>query len=122
MSHPNLIIFYVNDVPRSTAFYRELFNVLPVEVSDGFAMFVLDNGLRFGVWQRQAVKPVVAATGGAMELAIPLTGERQVDDLYQRWSQDAMAIAQMPERMEFGYTFTALDPDGHRLRVYAPAL
>jgi hypothetical protein len=23
--------------------------------------------------------------------------------------------------MDFGYTFVALDPDGHRLRVYAPA-
>jgi hypothetical protein len=24
--------------------------------------------------------------------------------------------------MSFGRTFTALDPDGHRLRVYQPAL
>lgn len=122
MSHPNLIIFYVNDAPRSTAFYGELFNLQPVEATDGFAMFVLENGLRFGVWQRQEVKPAVAASGGAMELAIPVAGERQVNDIYQRWSQNAIAIAQTPEQMDFGYTFTALDPDGHRLRVYAPSM
>jgi predicted enzyme related to lactoylglutathione lyase len=32
-----------------------------------------------------------------------------------------MKIVQPPTRMEFGYTCTALDPDGHRLRVFAPA-
>jgi predicted enzyme related to lactoylglutathione lyase len=31
-----------------------------------------------------------------------------------------VAIAQKPVEMDFGYTFTALDPDGHRLRVFAP--
>ena len=25
-----------------------------------------------------------------------------------------------PTFMDFGYTFTAKDPDGHRLRVFAP--
>jgi predicted enzyme related to lactoylglutathione lyase len=30
-------------------------------------------------------------------------------------------VAQPPTRMDFGFTFLALDPDGHRLRVFAPA-
>ena len=25
-----------------------------------------------------------------------------------------------PTAMDFGFTFVALDPDGHRLRVFAP--
>ena len=29
-------------------------------------------------------------------------------------------IAQAPTRMDFGYTFLGLDPDGHRVRVFAP--
>lgn len=29
-----------------------------------------------------------------------------------------MEIVQAPEAMDFGYTFSGIDPDGHRLRVY----
>jgi len=30
-------------------------------------------------------------------------------------------VAQKPVDMDFGHTFVALDPDGHRLRVFAAA-
>jgi len=29
-------------------------------------------------------------------------------------------IIQEPVQMDFGYTFVATDPDGHRLRVFVP--
>ena len=32
-----------------------------------------------------------------------------------------LLASQPPVAMEFGQTFTALDPDGHRLRIYCPA-
>jgi hypothetical protein len=32
-----------------------------------------------------------------------------------------LRIIQEPVKMDFGFTFTAADPDGHRLRVFAPA-
>jgi len=32
-----------------------------------------------------------------------------------------LAIVQPPENLDFGRTFVALDPDGHRLRILAPA-
>ena len=32
----------------------------------------------------------------------------------------SLAIAQAPATLDFGHTFVALDPDGHRLRVFAP--
>jgi hypothetical protein len=32
----------------------------------------------------------------------------------------ALPIAQAPVEMDFGYPFTARDPDEHRLRVFAP--
>ena len=30
-------------------------------------------------------------------------------------------VLQQPTAMDFGYTFTVQDPDGHRVRVFAPA-
>ena len=35
------------------------------------------------------------------------------------WAKRGLEIIQRPTEMEFGLTFVALDPDGHRLRVYA---
>jgi len=32
-----------------------------------------------------------------------------------------VSILQGPTDMEFGRTFVGLDPDGHRLRIFAPA-
>jgi predicted enzyme related to lactoylglutathione lyase len=37
-----------------------------------------------------------------------------------RWQALGARIAQAPTRMDFGFTAAALDPDGHRLRVFAP--
>jgi hypothetical protein len=42
-----------------------------------------------------------------------------VNDLYADWAGRGLAIAQRPTAMDFGYTFVALDRDGHRLRVLA---
>ena len=36
------------------------------------------------------------------------------------WKSRGLPIAQAPTAMDFGHTFVALDPDGHRLRVFAP--
>jgi predicted enzyme related to lactoylglutathione lyase len=38
-----------------------------------------------------------------------------------RWQSFGARIAQPPTRMDFGFTGVALDPDGHRLRVFVPA-
>ena len=37
------------------------------------------------------------------------------------WAKLGLKILQEPTKMDFGYTFTAADPDGHRLRVFAAA-
>ena len=41
--------------------------------------------------------------------------------MHEAWSQRGLRIAQAPVGMDFGHTFVALDPDGHRLRVFAPS-
>jgi predicted lactoylglutathione lyase len=43
-----------------------------------------------------------------------------VNDMHADWSERGVAIAQRPLAMDFGYTFVALDRDGHRLRVFVP--
>ncbi|HVW91717.1 MAG TPA: drug:proton antiporter, partial [Devosia sp.] len=35
------------------------------------------------------------------------------------WKGLDLVMLQEPTEMDFGFTFTAADPDGHRLRVFA---
>jgi catechol 2,3-dioxygenase-like lactoylglutathione lyase family enzyme len=122
MTDPDLIILYVNDTAASEAFYADLLGRPPVESSPAFALFVLANGLRLGLWARHTVEPTATMAGGSGELCIALDGDAAVDALHADWQGRGLTFAQAPTRMEFGHTFVALDPDGHRLRVYAPAV
>ena len=40
---------------------------------------------------------------------------------FDEWRARGVEIAQPPTRLDFGYAFLGLDPDGNRLRVFAPA-
>lgn len=119
MNAPSLVILYVDQPASSAAFYRELLGTAPVESSPTFAMFVLDNGLKLGLWSRHTVEPASEVGGGGGELCIAVADPAAVDAHYAAWTQRGLRIAQPPSQMDFGYTFVALDPDGHRLRVYA---
>lgn len=120
MQDPNFVILYVISPVASTAFYRELLCKSPVEVSPTFAMFALDSGVMLGLWSRHTVVPAAAAAGGGSELAFALADAAAVRSVYAEWQGRGLVIAQAPIDMDFGYTFVALDPDGHRLRVFAP--
>ncbi|MGL5812740.1 MAG: VOC family protein [Aeromonas sp.] len=121
MHIPQFSILYVTNPLRSALFYRELFDRPPVEECPSFAMFVFDSGAKFALWARDQVEPRVSQEAGAMELAFPLADDASVDASFAKWQADGLTIAQPPTRMEFGYTCVALDPDGHRLRLYCPA-
>ncbi len=119
MVEPNFVILYVESARESTAFYAELLGKGPVESSDNFAMFALSSGVMLGLWARRDVTPAASAAGGG-ELAISVADRAAVRALHEEWRRRTLRIAQEPTEMEFGFTFTALDPDGHRLRVFAP--
>jgi catechol 2,3-dioxygenase-like lactoylglutathione lyase family enzyme len=121
MTDPSLFILYVDNPPLSTRFYRDLLDKTPVEASPGFAMFVLDSGMKFGLWLRHAVEPAIGTNCFGGELAFAVADRAAVDTLYADWRTRGLTIAQTPTPMDFGYTFVALDPDGNRLRVYSPA-
>ena len=118
-THPDFTILYVDNPPASTQFYRALLGAEPVEASPTFSLFVLQNGMKLGLWSRYTVEPKASVTGGGVELAFRVESDAQVDGTFAEWRAKGIAILQQPARMEFGHTFTAADPDGHRLRVYA---
>lgn len=114
----SLVILLVADPAASARFYRELFGVEPVEESPTFAMFALPSGIAVGLWSRRTVEPPMAGGPGASELCFI---EEDADAVHAAWAARGVAVAQAPTDMDFGRTFVALDPDGHRLRVFRPA-
>jgi catechol 2,3-dioxygenase-like lactoylglutathione lyase family enzyme len=115
------MILYVENAQKSSAFYSTLLGREPVDASPAFVMYVLDSGLRLGLWTRATVEPAPAVKAGGTEIGIPVGSPAAIDATYAEWRARGVAIAQEPTDMDFGRTFVGLDPDGHRLRVFAPA-
>jgi catechol 2,3-dioxygenase-like lactoylglutathione lyase family enzyme len=120
LSDPNFIILYVENIPQSAAFYADLLGRAPAESSPNFAMFPLSSGVMLGLWARHDVKPAPIASGGGAEICIAVTHVEAVDSLHTEWRGRGLTIIQPPTKMDFGHTFVACDPDGHRLRVFFP--
>lgn len=121
MANLNFINLYVDDAQRSADFYANILGKKAVQSSPGFSMFTLDNGSTLAMWKRDEVDPAPEAAAGAVEFCFAEPSDAQVDERFAQWTGHGLVIAQKPTRMSFGYTFTALDPDGHRLRVYTLA-
>jgi predicted enzyme related to lactoylglutathione lyase len=118
MTNLNLAVLYVESVPASTAFYAGLLGQESADASPDFAMFVLQSGMRLGLWRRAAVPQAPAGVPRAGELVLI---SDNVDATHADWTGRGLSIAQPPIDAPFGRHFLALDPDGHRLRVMRPA-
>lgn len=118
MTTPSMTMIYVDSPEKSAEFYRQLLGTEPVEQSPTFALFIFNNGFKLGMWSKHTVEPAPAATGGGTEICFMCEQPQQVDALYQQWRDKGLTIVQSPVELDFGYTFVAADPDGHRLRVY----
>jgi catechol 2,3-dioxygenase-like lactoylglutathione lyase family enzyme len=112
---------YVRDPAASARFYAALLEQEPVESSPTFVLFVAHpSGTMLGLWQRDGVEPPAAPPAGAAgELGWLVDSPHEVDALHTAWVDKGVAIMQAPTEMDFGRTFTATDPDGNRLRVFA---
>lgn len=119
MVHPDFTILFVDNPPASATFYSDLLGVEAVESSPTFALFVLSSGLKLGLWSRHTAQPAVTAPSGSMEICYRLEKIADVDSTYSDWAKKGLRVLQTPVELDFGYTFVATDPDGHRLRVYA---
>ena len=111
----DLIIHFVANPLESAHFYKQLFSQEPIEQSPTFALFELPSGIQLGLWSNKTAEPTVINKPGGSEICFK---EENVDAVYEEWLKLDVSIAQPPTDMDFGRTFVALDPDGHRIRVY----
>lgn len=119
MNHPNYLLLYVENPEASGRFYADLLGATPVESSPTFVLFALKTGLMLGLWSKHTVAPAPQAAAGGAEIGLRVANDDEVNGAYADWTTRGVRIAQEPTRQEFGLNFLALDPDGHRLRVYA---
>ncbi len=119
MSEPSMTILYVDNPAASADFYEKLLGRACIEASPTFRLFDLGAG-KLALWSRHAVEPRSSVTGGGGELVFIVENSTAVNAIHADWSARGLVMAQAPVDMDFGRTFVALDPDGHRLRVCAP--
>jgi len=114
------IVSYVADTAASAALYARILDQQPMTSGPGFATFALPGGTILALRDRDAVQPRATLPGGT-ELGFPVASADKVRLTRDTWARLGLRIIQEPVQLEFGYTFTAADPDGHRLRVFSPA-
>lgn len=119
MPIPNFIILHVDNPIASAAFYAQLFKQETVETHPTFALFAFDSGLMLGLWSKHTVEPPSAGKTGCTEVCFSVDNPDQVNAIYGQWVKLGVRIIQAPTQMDFGFCFTAEDPDGHWLRVFA---
>ena len=115
----NYILLAVADPARSAAFYSNLLGIEPVQNSPTFVLYVLPNGIKLGLWIKDEIEPAPLPVGG-VEVTFSEDNDDAVRATFADWKNKA-TIIQQPTAMDFGFTFVAEDPDGHRLRVFARA-
>lgn len=121
MTDFSFVLLYVKDPAASSAFYKDLLDRPIVQSSPKFAMLPLGKDVMLGLWERDDVAPRTGQETGGGEVAFSVANADAVRTTHDAWKARGLKIAQEPTAMNFGHTFVALDPDGHRLRVFAPA-
>lgn len=108
------VLLFVNSPVDSSSFYQKMLGLKPVQESETFALFKLEN-VMLGLWSNKTAEPKVTAAPGATEISFEV---ENVDATYAWWVSQGFGILQEPTDMDFGRTFVGLDPDGHRIRIY----
>jgi catechol 2,3-dioxygenase-like lactoylglutathione lyase family enzyme len=121
MTDFNMVALYVKDPLATAALYEDLLGRPIVQSSPRFVVLQIGKGALLGLWERGNVEPRAGNEIGGAEIAFAVASADAVGEAYTAWKGRGLKIAQEPTAMNFGYTFVALDPDGHRLRVFAPA-
>ncbi|WP_127753869.1 VOC family protein [Devosia sp. 1566] len=116
----NYLLLAVADTEASAELYQKLLGVAPVQNRPGFALFVLPNGMKIGLWAKDQIQPAPKPVGGS-EISFTEESRETMLATYRDWQALGLTILQEPVEMPFGFTFVAEDPDGHRLRPFVPA-
>ncbi len=116
----SFVLLYVSDPLKSAAFYADILGKPIVESAPTFAMLPLNGTVMLGLWRRDDVTPKPTGRDSANEVAFTVADADTVRATHADWSRRGLPIVQVPTDLDFGCTFVAQDPDGHRLRVFAP--
>ncbi len=79
MAAANLIILYVENCTKSTAFYRDLLEREPDVAAPNFSSFTLADGMSLGLWTRANAQPPAAAGGAEGEIAFMVTTPAEIE-------------------------------------------
>lgn len=118
MFEPSALVLYVANPDASSLFYQNITQVLPQKMSDSFRVLSLSNGMKIGLKDKNTLDLPAGENGGG-ELAFTVQNSAEVDRIFSDWEEKGVIMAQIPAESGYGYSFLALDPDGHRLRVVA---
>jgi len=114
------ILLAVRDPLASGELYAKILGTEPVEASPGFVLFVTGNGGKLGLWLANEIEPKAKPAGG-IEISFTEPEKAALLATHAAWKALGLTILQPPTDMDFGFTFTAEDSDGHRLRPFVPA-
>ncbi len=120
MSDFSFLLLHVADHAASAQLYTALLDIPIVDQKPDIALLPLRDGVMLGLWSKETVEPTSSGQTGASEIAFTVADAAAVEATHADWKRRGLTIAQAPTRMSFGTTFVAVDPDGHRLRVFAP--
>lgn len=114
------VVFYVEDIEASKSFYAKVFDAKSNVLSPTFVFIPLLSNLSLGLKQLDQTVPPANKSGGGTELSLIVENEVELNELYQEWRSKEVRFSQQPTELVFGKTFVVLDPDEHRIRVFAP--
>ncbi len=117
----SFLLLHVADHAASATLYHDILGIPIVELKPDIALLPLRDGVMLGLWSKETVEPPSTGQSGASEIAFSVADATTVESIHADWVRRGLRIAQVLTPMSFGTTFVALDPDGHRLRVFAPA-
>lgn len=117
-----MFIFYVTDPAASARFYADALGAPVVYEASDFAILPLGQGARLGLWRTEDVQPRAGLAPGGAELDIALADGEALMAAEARLAAQGVTILQPLTTLGFGQAVTVADPDGHRLRLYVPAM
>jgi len=118
MVEMNAVTLYVQDLDASIAFYSQLLEREVHPIAEGLVVFIQYSESRLILRSKASVHPYSHGVGG-FELMFNAYTNSKVDAIFNKWKTDGVVICVPPAMTSYSYAFLALDPDGHRLKVYS---
>ncbi|MBD0786274.1 VOC family protein [Vibrio sp. Y2-5] len=113
-------VLYVKDIETSKAFYSDVFDCEGQVLSPTFVYFPLEIGTSIALKQLATADPSSTVTGGGTELSLLVKDSETLHQLFNQWQAKGVKFLQVPTNLVFGHSAVAIDPDGHRIRLFVP--